>query len=144
MHMQGGSCGFGMRGQKSRSGTGAGSRPGFEGGQTPIYRQMPKLRGIAGGAASPCSVVHALLAPHLLWCAPCWHHVGRLQEGYCRACGGWPEYRALDRHPVIEEHGQGDAGGRCTSRSSHGAQCALSARSAITGQHTIDRSVRMR
>ena len=48
--MQGGSCGFGMRGQKSRSGTGAGSRPGFEGGQTPMYRQMPKLRGIAGGA----------------------------------------------------------------------------------------------
>ena len=54
VRMQGGSCGFGMRGQKSRSGTGAGSRPGFEGGQTPIYRQMPKLRGIAGGArASP-------------------------------------------------------------------------------------------
>ncbi len=24
-------------------------RPGFEGGQTPIYRRLPKLRGIAGG-----------------------------------------------------------------------------------------------
>ena len=46
---QGGSCGFGMRGQKSRSGSG--TRPGFQGGQTPLYRQMPKLRGIAGGAA---------------------------------------------------------------------------------------------
>ncbi|CAD7701730.1 unnamed protein product, partial [Ostreobium quekettii] len=44
---QGGSCGFGMRGQKSRSGPGA--RPGFEGGQTPLYRRLPKLRGIAGG-----------------------------------------------------------------------------------------------
>lgn len=44
---QGGSCGFGMRGQKSRSGSGP--RPGFEGGQTPLYRRLPKLRGIAGG-----------------------------------------------------------------------------------------------
>lgn len=40
-----------MRGQKSRSGSG--TRPGFQGGQTPLYRQMPKLRGIAGGAAPP-------------------------------------------------------------------------------------------
>ncbi|CAL8472121.1 g11663 [Coccomyxa elongata] len=47
---QGGSCGFGMRGQKSRSGSG--TRPGFQGGQTPLYRQMPKLRGIAGGMSA--------------------------------------------------------------------------------------------
>ena len=45
---QGASCGFGMRGQKSRAGSGV--RPGFEGGQTPLYRRMPKLKGIAGGA----------------------------------------------------------------------------------------------
>ncbi|KAG9458152.1 hypothetical protein H6P81_002660 [Aristolochia fimbriata] len=44
---QGGSCGFGMRGQKSRSGPGV--RKGFEGGQMPLYRRLPKLRGIAGG-----------------------------------------------------------------------------------------------
>lgn len=44
---QGGSAGFGMRGQKSRSGSGI--RPGFEGGQTPLYRKLPKLKGIAGG-----------------------------------------------------------------------------------------------
>eukprot|EP00898_Chlorokybus_atmophyticus_P004826 jgi/Chlat1/5344/Chrsp35S05270 len=44
---QGATCGFGMRGQKSRSGSGV--RPGFEGGQTPLYRRLPKLRGIAGG-----------------------------------------------------------------------------------------------
>jgi len=31
----------GMGGQKSRSGTGK-PRPGFEGGQTPMYRRMPK------------------------------------------------------------------------------------------------------
>ncbi|KAJ6982181.1 50S ribosomal protein L15 [Populus alba x Populus x berolinensis] len=36
-----------MRGQKSRSGPGA--RKGFEGGQMPLYRRIPKLRGIAGG-----------------------------------------------------------------------------------------------
>ncbi|MEN9263424.1 MAG: 50S ribosomal protein L15 [Gloeomargarita sp. GMQP_bins_120] len=40
---QGASCGFGMRGQKSRSGRG--TRPGFEGGQNPLYRRIPKLHG---------------------------------------------------------------------------------------------------
>lgn len=47
---QGGTCGFGTRGQKSRSGPGV--RPGFEGGQTPLYRRLPKLRGIAGGMSA--------------------------------------------------------------------------------------------
>ena len=36
-----------MRGQKARSGRG--TRPGFEGGQTPMHRRFPKLKGIAGG-----------------------------------------------------------------------------------------------
>ncbi|KAA8496650.1 50S ribosomal protein L15 [Porphyridium purpureum] len=40
---QGRSCGFGMRGQKSRSGNP--TRPGFEGGQTPLYRRLPKYVG---------------------------------------------------------------------------------------------------
>jgi large subunit ribosomal protein L15 len=39
---QGASCGFGMRGQNSRSGRG--TRPGFEGGQLPLYRRIPKLK----------------------------------------------------------------------------------------------------
>ena len=39
---QGASCGFGMRGQKSRSGRS--TRPGFEGGQMPLYRRVPKLK----------------------------------------------------------------------------------------------------
>lgn len=39
---QGASGGFGMRGQKSRSGRG--TRPGFEGGQMPLYRRLPKLK----------------------------------------------------------------------------------------------------
>lgn len=40
---QGGSAGKGMRGQNSRSGGGV--RTGFEGGQTPLYRRLPKYPG---------------------------------------------------------------------------------------------------
>merc|ERR1740127_262889 len=40
---QGATCGFGMRGQKSRSGRP--TRAGFEGGQMPLYRRLPKLVG---------------------------------------------------------------------------------------------------
>jgi large subunit ribosomal protein L15 len=39
---QGASCGFGMRGQNSRSGRS--TRPGFEGGQMPLYKRLPKLK----------------------------------------------------------------------------------------------------
>ncbi|ONK78197.1 uncharacterized protein A4U43_C02F15550 [Asparagus officinalis] len=39
---QGNNCGFGMRGQTSRLGPGV--RKGFEGGQMPLYRRLPKLR----------------------------------------------------------------------------------------------------
>ncbi len=57
---QGGSCGKGQHGQNSRSGlkwlfyvsdfdyrisSGGGTRPGFEGGQTPLYRRIPKYVG---------------------------------------------------------------------------------------------------
>lgn len=35
--------GRGCKGQNSRSGGGV--RPGFEGGQTPLYRRLPKLKG---------------------------------------------------------------------------------------------------
>jgi len=40
---QGASAGKGMRGQKARSGSS--TRPGFEGGQLPLYRRIPKLKG---------------------------------------------------------------------------------------------------
>merc|ERR1719464_610067 len=40
---QGATCGFGMRGQLSRSGKP--TRPGFEGGQQPLYRRLPKFAG---------------------------------------------------------------------------------------------------
>ncbi|PSO48569.1 MAG: 50S ribosomal protein L15 [Cyanobacteria bacterium SW_9_44_58] len=39
---QGASCGKGMRGQKARAGSGPFS--GFEGGQMPLYRRVPKLK----------------------------------------------------------------------------------------------------
>lgn len=39
---QGASAGKGMRGQKARSG--GGTRPGFEGGQQPLYKRIPKLK----------------------------------------------------------------------------------------------------
>jgi len=40
---QGATCGFGMRGQKARAGKP--TRPGFEGGQQPLYRRLPKFVG---------------------------------------------------------------------------------------------------
>ena len=40
---QGATCGFGMRGQKSRGGPNV--RAGFEGGQQPLYRRLPKFVG---------------------------------------------------------------------------------------------------
>ncbi len=39
---QGASAGKGMRGQKARSGSS--TRPGFEGGQQPLYKRIPKLK----------------------------------------------------------------------------------------------------
>ncbi|MCT7972203.1 50S ribosomal protein L15 [Laspinema olomoucense] len=39
---QGASAGKGMRGQKARAG--GSTRPGFEGGQQPLYRRLPKLK----------------------------------------------------------------------------------------------------
>jgi len=46
----GGECGRGHKGQRSRSGFK--SRPGFEGGQTPLYRRLPKRRGLGNGAVT--------------------------------------------------------------------------------------------
>ena len=65
---QGGSCGFGMRGQKSRSGPGV--RKGFEGGQMPLYRRIPKLRGIAGG--NLCFHLFIFTKSNALWDCGFW------------------------------------------------------------------------
>lgn len=40
---QGKTAGRGTKGQKSRAGSGR--KPGFEGGQNPLYKRIPKLRG---------------------------------------------------------------------------------------------------
>jgi large subunit ribosomal protein L15 len=53
---QGASCGFGMRGQKSRSGRP--TRPGFEGGQMPLYRRIPKLKHFPLVAPRQFSIVN--------------------------------------------------------------------------------------
>jgi large subunit ribosomal protein L15 len=46
----------GTKGQKSRAG--ARIRAGFEGGQTPIYQRLPKLRGISRKQKTPTKVVN--------------------------------------------------------------------------------------
>lgn len=63
---QGGSCGFGMRGQKSRSGRGV--RPGFEGGQTPLYRRVPKFVGRPTGPGHKKTEYALIKLAHLNMC----------------------------------------------------------------------------
>ena len=48
-------CGSGNKGQKSR--TGGGKAPGFEGGQTPLYRRLPKF-GFTNGAHKEYAIVN--------------------------------------------------------------------------------------
>jgi len=55
---QGATCGFGMRGQKSRSGRP--SRPGFEGGQQPLYRRLPKFVGRPTGPGHQKTVYNVI------------------------------------------------------------------------------------
>lgn len=56
-------CGFGMRGQKSRAGRSV--PPGFEGGQTPLYRRIPKFVGRPMGPGHK-RTVYALIKPEFL------------------------------------------------------------------------------
>lgn len=53
---KGKTSGRGHKGQNSR--TGGGVRPGFEGGQLPIQRRMPYLRGFTNIYATPWEVVN--------------------------------------------------------------------------------------
>lgn len=48
-------CGRGVKGQNAR--TGGTRRPGFEGGQTPLLRKMPKLKGFT----SPCKELFTVI-----------------------------------------------------------------------------------
>lgn len=53
---KGKTSGRGHKGQKAR--TGAGIRPGFEGGQLPIQKRMPYLRGFTNIYSTPWEVVN--------------------------------------------------------------------------------------
>merc|ERR1719277_1042465 len=63
---QGATCGFGMRGQKSRSGRPM--RAGFEGGQTPLYRRLPKLVGRPTGPGHQNEVFSLITLEQLAGC----------------------------------------------------------------------------
>ena len=52
----GGECGRGHKGQKSR--TGYSARSGFEGGQMPLYRRLPKKRGHGNSPVSHYSIIN--------------------------------------------------------------------------------------
>lgn len=61
---QGATCGFGMRGQKSRGGNP--TRPGFEGGQTPLYRRLPKFVGKPTGPGHTKTIYNVLSTDELM------------------------------------------------------------------------------
>jgi len=60
---QGATCGFGMRGQKARAGSP--TRPGFEGGQTPLYRRLPKYVGKPMGAGHKKTIYNIIKTDEL-------------------------------------------------------------------------------
>lgn len=51
---QGKTAGRGTKGQNSRAGSGR--KPGFEGGQNPLYKRIPKLRGFTPFWEKPTTV----------------------------------------------------------------------------------------
>ena len=64
---QGATCGFGMRGQKSRAGRP--TRPGFEGGQQPLYRRLPKFTGQPTGPGHEKEIFNLIKLDDLNGCA---------------------------------------------------------------------------
>lgn len=52
-------AGRGTKGQRSRAGSGR--KPGFEGGQNPLYKRIPKLRGFTPFWDKPITVTTAQL-----------------------------------------------------------------------------------
>ena len=65
---QGATCGFGMRGQKSRSGRP--TRAGFEGGQNPLYRRLPKFVGRPMGPGHSKKIYNIIKLDELNGVAP--------------------------------------------------------------------------
>ncbi len=56
---RGKTAGRGTKGQKARAGSGA--KPGFEGGQNPLYKRIPKLRGFRPHRPQATTVTTATL-----------------------------------------------------------------------------------
>jgi large subunit ribosomal protein L15 len=56
---QGKTAGRGTKGQRSRAGSG--KKPGFEGGQNPLYKRIPKLRGFTPFWDKPTTITTAQL-----------------------------------------------------------------------------------
>jgi large subunit ribosomal protein L15 len=65
---QGATCGFGMRGQKARAGKP--TRPGFEGGQIPLYRRLPKFVGRPTGPGHKKTIYNIIKLDELNGVAP--------------------------------------------------------------------------
>jgi large subunit ribosomal protein L15 len=57
---QGKTAGRGTKGQNSRAGNGR--KPGFEGGQNPLYKRLPKLRGFTPFWDKPITVTTTQLS----------------------------------------------------------------------------------
>ena len=55
---QGCTSGRGNKGQRSRSGKSGGTRPGFEGGQMPLYRRLPKRGFNNTRFRTTCSIIN--------------------------------------------------------------------------------------
>ena len=56
---KGKTAGRGTKGQNARAGSG--KRPGFEGGQNPLYKRIPKLRGFTPYWSKPTTITTAQL-----------------------------------------------------------------------------------
>ena len=86
---QGATCGFGMRGQKSRSGRSV--RPGFQGGQNPLYRSLPKFTGRPTGPGHTKKIYNIIKLDQLNSVAP-GSTCNCKSTGLCIVCGvvcGW-------------------------------------------------------
>jgi large subunit ribosomal protein L15 len=60
---KGGECGRGHKGQKSRSGYS--QKIGFEGGQTPLYKRLPKNKGFKNNFKEEYTIINVALLEEL-------------------------------------------------------------------------------
>lgn len=106
--VQGGTCGFGMRGQKARSGSGV--RHGFEGGQTPLFRRLPKLKGIAGGQYDTCVYVCSTFEVTRNCCHVAFLHA-LVTSTFCLHAGmsaGLPKYITVNLSTLSKKFSDGE------------------------------------